>query len=85
MADYVASVTNIEYQAPWQFVEKDKFIVANTDGILLVYDEENEGSPKYVKSYVEKYKEKVDYEMLKITAYDLQLIAEEMERENWDW
>lgn len=83
-ADHFTSVTNREYEAPWQFIEKDKLIVNNTDGILLVYDEEKEGSPKYIKSYVEKYKKNTNYQMFTITAYDLQLIAEEMERENWN-
>lgn len=84
MTDHFASITKTEYQAPWQFIEKDKFIVSHTDGILLVYDEDNEGSPKYIKSYIEKYKENAEYEMLRITAYDLQLIAEEMERATWE-
>lgn len=84
MADYFASLTDREYEAPWQFIARDKFIVKNTDGILLIYDEEVEGSPKYIKRYVEKYKENANYDMLKISMYDLQLIAEEMERSEWD-
>lgn len=83
-ADFYTSVTKRNYEAPWQFIEKDKFIVQNTDAILLIYDEDNEGSPKYVKKYVETYMEEANYEMIKITAYDLQMIAEEMERATWD-
>ena len=83
-ADYVTSITKRPYEAAWQFIEKDKFIIDNTDGILLVYDEDNEASPKYVLNLVEKYQEKYDYTLFKINAYDLQMIAEEMQRGD-DW
>lgn len=82
-SDFHTSVTKKPYEAPWQFTEKDKFIIQNTDGILLVYDEENEGSPKYMKRLVEKYMENHDYELLSINAYDLQVIAEEIQRSDW--
>lgn len=82
-ADFVTSVTKRPYEAPWQFTEKDKFIIQNTDGMLLIYDEENEGSPKYVKRLVEKYKESNEYTLLQINAYDLQLVAEELQQQNW--
>ncbi|MCT6903707.1 MAG: SLOG family protein, partial [Lactobacillus sp.] len=65
------------------FIEKDKFIIQNTDGLLLIYDEENEGSPKYIKRLAEKYMESHDYNLLTVTAYDLQLIAEEIQQQNW--
>ena len=83
-ADYVTAVTQRPYEAPWQFIEKDKFIISNTDGMLLIYDEENEASPKYVLRLVEKFQEKNDYHLIKINAYDLQVIAEEMQRGD-DW
>ena len=82
-ADFVTSVTKRPYEAPWQFIEKDKFIINNTDGILLVYDEDNEGSPKYILKLVEKYMEQNDYELIRINAYDLQLVAEELQRSDW--
>lgn len=82
-ADFTTSVTKKPYEAPWQFIEKDKFNIMNTDGILLVYDEENEGSPKYIKRLAMKYAENHDYEILTITAYDLQIIAEEIQRSDW--
>ncbi|MBB5149391.1 MULTISPECIES: DUF1273 domain-containing protein [Ureibacillus] len=82
-ADFVTSITKRPYEAPWQFVEKDKFIIQNTDALLLVYDEEHEGSPKYLKRLVEKYMERNPYELFVITSYDLQIIAEELERAEW--
>ena len=84
-ADFVTSVTKRPYEAPWQFIEKDKFIIDNTDAALLVYDEENEGSPKYVLHLIQKYMEQHDeYELLMINAYDLQMVAEEMQQGD-DW
>ena len=83
-ADYVTTVTKRPYEAPWQFIEKDKFIIANTDGMLVIYDEDNEGSPKYVLRLAEKYEENHDYTILRINAYDLQKIAEDMQRGD-DW
>lgn len=79
-ADFVTSVTKKPYEAPWQFIEKDKFIIQNTDALLLVYDEDHEGSPKYVKRLAEKYMEQYDYILHTITPYDLQVIAEEIQR-----
>ncbi|MGE7093850.1 DUF1273 domain-containing protein [Lysinibacillus sp. NPDC048646] len=82
-ADFVTSVTKKPYEAPWQFIEKDKFIIQNTDGLLLVYDEENEGSPKYMKRLAEKYMKTNEYTLLMINAYDLQVIAEEIQQQDW--
>ena len=83
-ADFVTSVTKRPYEAPWQFIEKDKFIINNTDGMLLVYDEDNEASPRYILTLVlEKYMEQNDYELIRINAYDLQIVAEELHRSDW--
>lgn len=82
-ADFVTSVTKRPYEAPWQFIEKDKFIITNTDGMLLIYDEDNEGSPKYILKLVEKYMEQHEYELIRINAYDLQMVAEELQRSDW--
>ncbi|MBG9691511.1 DUF1273 domain-containing protein [Lysinibacillus sphaericus] len=82
-ADFVTSITKKPYEAPWQFIEKDKFIIQNTDGLLLIYDEENEGSPKYIKRLAEKFMESHDYSLLTINAYDLQMIAEEIQQQDW--
>lgn len=82
-ADFVTSVTKRPYEAPWQFIEKDKFIIQHTDALLLLYDEDQEASPKYVKRLAEKYQEQQEYELITITAYDLQVIAEEMQSDNW--
>ena len=76
-ADYHVSLTSKGYEAPWQFREKDAFLIRNSDGILFVYDLENEGSPIFMKKLVDQYVENHPYEVHMITADDLNLIAEE--------
>ncbi|WJY27864.1 DUF1273 domain-containing protein [Sporosarcina trichiuri] len=84
MADFQVSLTKRPYEAPWQFIERDKFLLRKTDGLLIVYDEENEGSPKFMKRMAEQFADTHPYEILTITADDLQLIAEDMQREQQD-
>jgi uncharacterized phage-like protein YoqJ len=82
-ADFHRSLTNKPYEAPWQFVEKNKFFLRNSDGILIVYDEETEGSPKFIKKEAERYAEKADYVVLTITGDDLRVVTEEEQRDEW--
>ena len=82
-ADYHTSLTKRPYEAPWQFIEKDKFFMRNSDGMLIVYDEENDGSPKFVKKSAEKHAERSNYQVLTISADDLQVIAEEEQMDEW--
>lgn len=84
MADYHVSLTKKPYEAPWQFIEKDKFLLRNTDGLLIVFDEETGGSPKYIMEMARKYSETNEYEIFTVNAYDLQLIAEEEMWERFD-
>ncbi len=82
-ADFVTSTTKRPYEAPWQFIEKDKFIIQNTDGMLLVYDEDQVGSPQYVLKLVQQLSTEQHYIVHRINAYDLQLVAEEMQQKEW--
>ena len=83
-ADFSTALTKRPYEGPWQFQVRDEFLFKNSDGILFVYDEDNEGSPKFMKRSAEKYAKETPYEVLTITALDLQWIAEEIERERWE-
>lgn len=84
-ADFTTAITNRPYEASWQFVEKNKFFVLHSDGYLIVYDEDQEGSPKYVKRLVETYIDKHDptYTLMTIDAYDLQVVGEEIQERLW--
>ncbi|MNI21936.1 hypothetical protein D3C73_754780 [compost metagenome] len=80
-ASYVNSVTNSKYEGPWQFKEKNKFLLRNTDGIVIVYDEDNDGSPKYIKEQASQLALKQVYPIITINAYDLQSIAEDEQQD----
>lgn len=82
-ADFHTSVTKKPYEGASQFIEKNKFIIRNSDGLLIIYDEENEGSPKFMKELALKYAERQDYHIISISADDLQMIAEEEQQNNW--
>lgn len=82
-ADYEVSLTSTPYEAPWQFIEKNKFFLRNSDGMLVVYDEDNEGSPKFIKKSADCYAETSNYRVLTITADDLQMIAEDEQMKEW--
>ncbi|WP_017378700.1 SLOG family protein [Paenisporosarcina sp. TG-14] len=82
-ADFQTSVTKKPYEGASQFIEKNKFIIRNSDGLLIIYDEENEGSPKFMKELALKYAERQDYHIISISADDLQMIAEEEQQNNW--
>lgn len=82
-ADYHVSLTARPYEAPWQFSEKDKFLLRNSDGMILLYDDENEGSPKFMKKLVDQYMNQTNYQLFTITADDLNFIAEEEQQNHW--
>lgn len=85
-ADYVNSVYKTEYQGPWQFKATNKFIMENSDGMILLFDEEKEGTPRYILDSIHKMTTPDSYKVLQISMYDLQLIAEEeMEKERKEW
>ncbi|TYR79975.1 DUF1273 domain-containing protein [Priestia megaterium] len=76
-ADFVDSITKKKYESPNQFRLKNQFLVSKSDGICFVYDEEHEGSPKYMLDAAKKRAEQEEYPIVMITSHDLQNIAEE--------
>ncbi|MFS0863335.1 DUF1273 domain-containing protein [Fredinandcohnia sp. 179-A 10B2 NHS] len=84
-ADYINSITNRKYDNPSQFRLKNTFFLEKSDGLLVLYDEENEGSPKYIYADAKKRAENGDYELITINGYDLQTIVEEEQLANNDF
>lgn len=76
-ADFVESITKKEYENPYQFRLKNEFITNKSDGLLIVYDEEKEGSPKYQLQAATKKSEATQYPIYQINFYDLQLLVED--------
>ncbi|WP_336791067.1 DUF1273 domain-containing protein [Paenibacillus sp. MMO-177] len=76
--DYYGAVSHQPYVGPWQFQARDELLFRKSDGLLLFYDEEAaEGSAKYVKEKALKKHEGDGYELILITAEDIQNAAEE--------
>lgn len=80
-AGFVDSITKRPYESPIQFRLKNEFIIQKTDGLLIIYDDEKEGTPKYMLNQAKKEEEKRDYFIHRISLYDLQVMAEE---EQWN-
>ncbi|MBA2872443.1 putative phage-like protein YoqJ [Anoxybacillus calidus] len=82
-ADFVDSITKRKYENPGQFRLKNQFIVEKSDGLLIVYDDEKEGSPKFMLDVAKKKAETRKYDIFPITFYDLQAIIEEEQMNDW--
>ncbi|RSK29337.1 DUF1273 domain-containing protein [Bacillus sp. HMF5848] len=81
-ADFVETITNRPYEGPWQFKAKDELLLSKSDGSIIVYDEEKEGSPKYFLEKAREYGNTSDYQVIQITLADLQNVIEEEQWEN---
>ena len=60
-ADFVDSVYHSEYQGSFQFQRTDQFMLDHTDMTILIYDKEQEGSPKYFKRKLVDFMDKTNY------------------------
>jgi uncharacterized phage-like protein YoqJ len=83
-ANYVNSISKSKYDGPWQFKEKNNFLLRNSDAILIVYDEENEGSPKFIREQALRQGQSRTYPVMIINAYDLQSIVEEEQMNTYE-
>lgn len=81
-ADYVDSVSKKKYENPMQFRLKNQFLINKSDVLLLLYDSEREGSPKFLYEMAQQYKQTNNYDIRLIGFYDLQLIVEEEQLKN---
>ncbi|MGG0716754.1 DUF1273 domain-containing protein [Robertmurraya massiliosenegalensis] len=84
-ADFVDSITKKKYENPWQFRLKNQFLVEKSDALILLYDSEKDGSPKFLYETARKYQENHPYEIDLIDFYDLQAIVEEEQMKNSDF
>lgn len=86
-ADFVDSITKKKYENPWQFRLKNQFLVEKSDVLLLLYDTERDGSPKFLYETAHKYKEssKGEIDIRLIDFYELQTIVEEEQMKRSDF
>src|SRR5699024_416762 len=59
--DFVDSITKRPYENPSQLKLKNDFIIAKSDGLLLLYDEDMPGTPSYYLESAKKRQEKTEY------------------------
>ncbi|MBM7552512.1 SLOG family protein [Thalassobacillus pellis] len=85
MADFFKPIYEKDYEGPFQFKAKDKFLVEHSDGALLLYDEDTPGSPDFFRKEAIAAKEKTEYLLLYITPIDLQETVEEIEMSRPDF
>ncbi|WP_404403440.1 SLOG family protein [Jeotgalibacillus malaysiensis] len=76
-ADFTASVSNKSYTDPSQFKNRDDLLLRKADGLLIVYDEEKDGSPGFLVKKAKNYAETDKLEIMYINFQDLQWIADE--------
>lgn len=84
-ADFTDSVTKKGYEKPWQFRLKNQFFIDKSNGLLLLFDQEKDGSPKYLFEMALEYQKKHTYPIELITFYDLQMIVEEEQMKQSDF
>ncbi|MBO9128200.1 DUF1273 domain-containing protein [Bacillus sp. 165] len=80
-ADHVDSITKKTYESPLQFRLKNQFFIDKSDALLVVYDEEKEGSPKYMVDLASKTE---SYPCYFIRFSDIQAIVEEEQWNKWE-
>ncbi|MGM0845464.1 MAG: DUF1273 domain-containing protein [Bacillota bacterium] len=76
-ADFMESVSKQPYTSPAQFKNKDMLFLKKCDALVILYDEEKEGSPQYFYKAAKEYKENQPLDIRQITFMDLQWIVEE--------
>ncbi|CAM3892379.1 DUF1273 domain-containing protein [Mesobacillus zeae] len=84
-ADHVDSVSRKPYEKPWQLRAANEFIVGKTDALVLLYDAEKEGSPRFLYEAAKRRQETEPYDIRLISFYDLQMIVEEEEQKKLDY
>lgn len=71
-ADFSDAISKKNYENPAQFRQKNVFLVSNSSGCLIVYDEESPGSPQYFLSVARQKAVHETYTINMITRFDLE-------------
>ncbi|WP_181348339.1 SLOG family protein [Thalassobacillus sp. CUG 92003] len=85
LADYYQPIYNKEYEGPFQFKRKDRFLIEHSDGCLVLYDPETPGSPEYFLNHAQHYHDKGGYPVYYVTAMDLEDTVEEIKMADPDY
>ncbi|TCT25533.1 putative phage-like protein YoqJ [Melghiribacillus thermohalophilus] len=77
-ADFFRPLVQKGYESPHQFRQKDQWLISKSDGCLVIYDDQLEGSPKYFIQQLEKMKPHSGYIDERITFLNLEEAAREL-------
>ncbi|WEG10783.1 DUF1273 domain-containing protein [Pullulanibacillus sp. KACC 23026] len=86
-ADFVDSITKRPYENPSQLRLKNEFIIQKTDGLLVIYDDETEGTPSFYLKPAKVRETNDGYPIYFLNRYDLEAAEEEIRNalpESWD-
>ncbi|MTT32931.1 DUF1273 family protein [Terrilactibacillus sp. BCM23-1] len=81
-ADFTDFISKRPYQSPLQLKQKNDFLVDKSDGILLLYDTEQPGTPKYYLQAANIKNKRGHYPIRFITRYDIESAAEELREQD---
>ncbi|MGJ9381629.1 hypothetical protein CR203_04015 [Salipaludibacillus neizhouensis] len=82
-SDYKDYITKRPYDNPAQLRLKNQFIIDKSDALLVLYDEETEGTPKFYLSYALKKHETESYPIFYLTPDDIEeLVRDELDNES---
>ncbi|WP_394217355.1 SLOG family protein [Halobacillus trueperi] len=84
-ADFYQPIYNKGYEGPYQFKAKDQFLIDHSDGCLVLFDEDTEGSPQYFLRGAKKAQNQGEYEIVYITPLDLEETVEELQMADPDF
>ncbi|RYL93366.1 DUF1273 domain-containing protein [Sporolactobacillus sp. THM19-2] len=84
-ADFTRAISERHYEHPWQLRQKNQFLVDKTDGMLMVYDEETPGSPRYYLEAARRKRRTSSYPVQMINRFDLEDASVDMQQQNPDY
>ncbi|WKB34643.1 DUF1273 domain-containing protein [Terrilactibacillus sp. S3-3] len=82
-ADFVDAISKRTYDSPTQLRQKNDFLVAKTDEMLLVlYDDSKPGSPEYYLVPARRKARHQSYPVFTIDRYDLELASQDLKEQD---
>jgi uncharacterized phage-like protein YoqJ len=76
-ADFVESIHQKPYENPGQLKRKNEFLIGKSEGLLLLYDEDTPGTPRYILEEAKKKEKREAFSIIRITPEDIQHIVED--------
>ncbi|MFC0559996.1 DUF1273 domain-containing protein [Halalkalibacter alkalisediminis] len=83
-ADFQDSITRRPYDNAVQLRQKNEFLIAKADGLLLLYDEEKPGTPTYYLEIAKKREAHEHFPIVIITPTDLDILVQEEQYESFN-